>query len=147
LGLILAILWVSCASRPVKKGDSESSLKEMGVVDLKWEDLGPVYFDFDKYILSSESQKRLRIYAEWLKKNPQVRIEVEGHCDERGSGQYNLALGAKRAQSVINFLVGLGVPKKKISSVTYGELKPVAEGNTPEAWAKNRRVEFIRTEE
>jgi peptidoglycan-associated lipoprotein len=102
--------------------------------------LKPVYFDFDQYTLSPESQQALQYDAEILKRAPNVPIVAEGHCDERGTEEYNLALGDRRARSAINYLQELGVPSQSLSAVSYGSELPVDPGHNEAAWAKNRRV-------
>lgn len=105
----------------------------------------PIYFGFDDYTLSPEAQATLTAMAEALKANKSAVIQIEGHCDERGTVEYNLALGERRAQSVKNFLGQLGVEAARLSTISYGEEKPVVQGHTEEAWAKNRRAEFVVT--
>lgn len=105
----------------------------------------PIYFGFDDYTLSPEAQSTLTAMAEGLKANKSAVIQIEGHCDERGTVEYNLALGERRAQSVKNFLAQLGVEGARLSTISYGEEKPVVQGHTEEAWAKNRRAEFVVT--
>lgn len=105
----------------------------------------PIYFGFDDYTLSPEAQSTLTAMAEAMKANKSAVVQVEGHCDERGTVEYNLALGERRAQSVKNFLAQLGVEGARLSTISYGEEKPVVQGHTEEAWAKNRRAEFVVT--
>jgi peptidoglycan-associated lipoprotein len=104
--------------------------------------LETVYFDFDSYLLSSESRDRLQRNAQWLRKNPVPNLQIEGHTDERGSDAYNLTLGERRAKSVMNYLVSLGVPAGSLAIISYGEEQPAEHGHGESAWAKNRRVEF-----
>lgn len=101
-----------------------------------------VHFDFDKYVIKDEYKGRLRENARWLKKNSVVKLSIEGHADERGENEYNLALGDKRATSVKRYLKALGVNTSTFSTISYGEEKPLDEAGTEEAWAKNRRAEF-----
>jgi peptidoglycan-associated lipoprotein len=105
----------------------------------------PIYFGFDDYTLSPEAQSTLTAMAEALKANKSAVVQIEGHCDERGTVEYNLALGERRAQSVKNFMAQLGVEGARLSTISYGEEKPVVQGHTEEAWAKNRRAEFVVT--
>ncbi len=102
-----------------------------------------VYFAFDDYTLSGEAQQRITALAEHLKSNASAVVQIEGHCDERGSIEYNLALGERRANSVKNFLVQMGVEPARLTTISYGEEKPAAEGHTESAWSQNRRAEFI----
>ena len=104
-----------------------------------------VYFAFDDYTLNSEAQTKLQGLADHLKKAGSAVVQIEGHCDERGSVEYNLALGERRAQSVKNYLSQLGVEGARLSTISYGEEKPAAEGHNEAAWAKNRRSEFNLT--
>lgn len=99
-----------------------------------------IYFDYDKYTLSPEAQSALQYNAEILRQAPQVTIVAEGHCDERGTAEYNLALGDRRARSVVEFVVGLGIRANQFSTVSYGSEIPVDPGHDEAAWAKNRRV-------
>lgn len=104
-----------------------------------------VYFDFDRYNLDNDDRATLRASAEWLKKNPSVRVQLEGHCDERGASEYNLALGAKRAQAAKDYLVSLGVAENRLSTISYGEEISVCQDATETCWQKNRRDRFIRS--
>lgn len=97
-----------------------------------------VYFDLDQYRLSADAQSILRRQAAWLSSYPDVNILVAGNCDERGTREYNLALGERRASVVKNFLVDLGVDPARIQTVSYGKERPLALGTTEEAWAQNR---------
>ncbi len=102
-----------------------------------------VYFDFDRYDLDAQDRAVLRANAAWLKKNPASRVEVEGHCDERGTNEYNLALGAKRAQAAKDYLMTLGVAPNRISTTSYGEEIPVCREHNEDCWQKNRRDRFV----
>jgi len=101
--------------------------------------LKDVFFDFDKAILSNEAKKSLDDNTKWLKANPAVRIVVQGHCDERGTTEYNLALGEHRAKAVRDYLVAGGIDTKRISTISYGEERPFALGHDESAWKWNRR--------
>ena len=102
-----------------------------------------VLFEFDSAKLSNEAQDILRKKAEWLKENPRARIIIEGHCDERGTNEYNLALGDRRAYSSKRFLVDLGIDDSKLTTVSYGEERPIDTGSDEDAWAQNRRAHFV----
>lgn len=102
----------------------------------------PVYFDYDKSDIRNDMVPRLKQVAEWLQTHPAVLVRSEGHCDERGSDQYNMALGERRALSVRRFLVDQGVDADRLYTVSYGEEQPVNPGHNEAAWAENRRVEF-----
>lgn len=99
-----------------------------------------VYFAFDSSQIRPESQAVLRQQATWLQANPGVRVVVEGHTDERGTREYNLALGERRAAAVRSFLIGLGVAPDRIRTVSFGEERPAVMGNDERAWALNRRA-------
>lgn len=101
-----------------------------------------VYFDFDKYNLLSLAQQVLQRKAEWLRNNPYVSVIIEGHCDERGTNEYNLALGDRRAESARTYLINLGIEGSQLTTVSYGEERPVDSGHNEVAWAKNRRAHF-----
>lgn len=101
-----------------------------------------VYFDFDDAALRHDAIVVLKGQARWLHANPGISITIEGYCDERGTDEYNLALGARRAESVKSFLVKTGMDADRIMTISYGEERPADPGHNEAAWAKNRRVEF-----
>jgi peptidoglycan-associated lipoprotein len=105
--------------------------------------LKDVNFDFDRYDLRADAKEILKGHAAWLKANPQGRVEVEGHCDERGTSEYNLALGAKRAESAKRYLIDLGISPSTLSTVSYGEELPLCKEQNESCWAKNRRAHFV----
>jgi peptidoglycan-associated lipoprotein len=105
--------------------------------------LEKVFFEFDDYTLTPEARGILARNAEWLRQNPAARLTIEGNCDERGSDEYNLALGQRRAEAVKNYLVSLGVAAERLSSTSYGEERPAAAGSDESAWSQNRRAEFL----
>jgi len=109
--------------------------------------LATIYFDFDKFIISPVAKRALLDNAKLLEENADLKVLIEGHCDERGTIDYNLALGEKRTEAVKKFLVEYGINSTRLKTVSYGEEKPVDTGHNEEAWAKNRRCEFkIKTE-
>lgn len=124
-------------------GDAGSSMKEE-VVPMHDHIAGmeQVYFDFDQFTLSAEARETLSNNAKYLQMNNGVQVVIEGHCDERGSDEYNLALGESRAIAAKNYLVSLGISAKRVSVISYGEEKPAVKGSTESAWSKNRRAEF-----
>ncbi len=99
-----------------------------------------VFFGYDSSVLSSEAQSTLARQASWLQANPNLVIAVEGHCDERGTREYNLALGERRATAAKNYLVSLGVDRSRISTISYGKEHPEVLGSDEDAWSKNRRA-------
>jgi peptidoglycan-associated lipoprotein len=105
--------------------------------------LKDIYFDFDRYDVRPGDAEILKQNATAITKNPAWKIQIEGHCDERGTAEYNLALGERRASSVKKYLVTLGIPQGRISTISYGEERPFDQGHTEEAWTKNRRAHFI----
>lgn len=117
-------------------------MPEMAPV-MKAVELGDVFFAFDKFNLTQESRNTLAENAEILLDNPDRMILIEGHCDERGTREYNLALGERRANSAEKYLVSLGVPASSIQTKTFGEDRPFAKGHNEAAWAKNRRAHFV----
>lgn len=111
-------------------GSKEQFDQEVGAV---------VFFDFDKYDLSAEARAQLDKQAAWLKQYPNITVTVEGNCDERGTREYNLALGERRATSAKNYLVALGVDPNRIQTISYGKERPAVAGSDEAAWAQNRR--------
>ena len=107
--------------------------------------LKDIYFEFDSYTLSADARRTLKANAEWLKANPSARAEIEGHADERGTNEYNMALGARRAQSAKDYLITLGIPSNRLSSISYGEELPVCREKTKYCWQKNRRAHSATT--
>jgi peptidoglycan-associated lipoprotein len=102
-----------------------------------------IYFEFDKSTLTPAAQDNLLRKAEWLRENPDATVTIEGHCDERGTNEYNLALGDRRAESAKSFLVDLGIDPSRLTTISYGEERPVDPRHTEEAWDKNRRDHFV----
>ena len=105
--------------------------------------LKEIYFDFDRYDLRPEARAVLKANAGWLKANPSVRVQIEGHCDERGTTEYNLALGAKRAQAAKDFLASMGIPVERLSTISYGKEVQVCREHDEGCWQRNRRDRFV----
>ena len=105
--------------------------------------LKDVYFNFDSAALSESARATLKANADWLKSNPAARVQIEGHCDERGTAEYNMALGAKRAQAAQDYLTTLGIPANRLSTVSYGEEIPACKESNEGCWVKNRRSRFV----
>ena len=97
-----------------------------------------VYFELDSYQINAEAYPRLDAQAQWLARYPQIMVRIEGNADERGTREYNLALGARRAEAVRNYLIDRGVPSARIDTISFGKERPIAEGSNEEAWARNR---------
>ncbi len=102
-----------------------------------------IHFDYDKYDLTSEALEILSVNAEALSDHSRAVIRVEGHCDERGTDEYNLALGQKRAQAVQNYLIKYGINPATVSIITFGESKPADRAHNERAWSRNRRADFV----
>ena len=119
--------------------------KERGIEGEVFESklLKDIYFGYDKYEIRREDEEILKENAAFLKKNPKMKIQIEGHCDERGTAEYNLALGERRANHTKKYLVSLGITSDRISAISYGEERPLDPGNNEEAWAKNRRAHIV----
>ena len=107
------------------------------------EKLEAIYFDFDKYTIKTEGREALKRNAEWLQKNADKKVVIEGNCDERGTNEYNMALGQRRADAAAKYLMDLGIAKDRVSMVSYGEEKPICKEASEECWSKNRRDDFI----
>jgi len=135
-------------AKKAKEKEFEKSMvakKEPGIAGEVFESrlLKDIHFDFDKYDILPEDAQILKENAALLMNYPKVKIQVEGHCDERGTNEYNLALGERRANAAKKYLVSLGISADRISSISYGEEKPLDTGHNEEAWAKNRRGHFV----
>jgi len=157
ISLLSVAVIASCASK--KKGEGEAAVgeaapgesissKDMGY-DPSGSDSGSiqglstVYFDYDQSALTNDARKQLSENAQWIKSNTGTTIQIEGHCDERGSVEYNLALGERRAKAVKTYLVSLGIDGKRLSVISYGKEKPIVQGDTESAYSKNRRANFV----
>jgi peptidoglycan-associated lipoprotein len=105
--------------------------------------LKDIHFDFDKYNIRPGDAEILKGNAALLKKYPKVKVQIEGHCDERGTVEYNLALGERRANATKKYLISLGISADRISTISYGKERPLDSGHNEEAWAKNRRAHIV----
>ena len=156
--IMVGLLAVGCASNKPKNSQDDAaangadgannglSLELNGDSDnAKAGGLKTVFFGFDSSNLEGDTKSAVQANADFLKANANVDVQVEGHCDERGGRQYNLALGERRAKAVRDYLVALGVESKRISTVSYGNERPKAEGNDESAWSQNRRANFVVT--
>lgn len=148
---------ISCGSK--KKADDPVAVGDVGADadiasrDMMFDPLGSdsgnisglntVYFAYDSSALTSETRRELANNADWIKANSNVTMQIEGHCDSRGSVEYNLALGERRAQSVKDYLVSLGIDARKLTIISYGKEKPIAQGDDESAWSRNRRANFV----
>ncbi len=135
-------------AQKAKEKEFERSLvakREPGIAGEVFESklLKDIHFDFDKYDIRPGDAEILKENAALLMKYPKVKIQVEGHCDERGTNEYNLALGERRANSAKGYLISLGISSDRISTISYGEERPLDPGHNEDAWAKNRRGHFV----
>ncbi len=127
-------------------GGNQSSLSRFQKGTLGGGESGPlsdIHFEYDEYSIQAQDSEVLRSNAQWLSQNPKTRVQVEGHCDERGSEEYNIALGAKRAQAAKDYLETLGIAASRISTISYGKELPLCTEHTEECWAQNRRDHFV----
>jgi peptidoglycan-associated lipoprotein len=153
-GIIILLLFSFCAKKPKVQQEKptppttqeQPTTPETPQVEKRMvtqEDLQPIYFDFDKYDLRPGDRETLNLNAMVLKDNSAVRIRIEGNCDERGTVEYNLALGERRASAARDYLINLGIDSDRISIISYGKERPKYSGHNEEAWSKNRRDDFI----
>jgi len=128
---------------------SDSSLEKFkngGTLGGNGGPLSDIHFEYNEYTIEAQDGSVLRSNASWLQTNGQSRVQVEGHCDERGSEEYNIALGAKRAQAAKDYLVTLGIPGSRISTISYGKELPACQDHDESCWAQNRRDHFAVTQ-
>ncbi len=119
-----------------KEVEAPKYVEEKGVFE-------DIHFDFDKYDIRPDAKPILESLSDWLIKNKSSKLLIEGHCDERGTSEYNLALGDRRAKATKDYLVALGVPSGRIETISYGKEKPICTESTEECWQKNRRAHFV----
>ncbi len=142
---------LSCSKKDIKPEESAmnpsegataatAANPEAGVAGESTQDLQTAYFDFDSFQLRGDAKEALQQNVDWLKSNPNATIQIEGHCDERGTVEYNLALGEKRANAARRYLTSHGIAKKRVSVISYGKERPADSGHDETAWAKNRRA-------
>lgn len=115
----------------------------MGSDSGKIDGLMTVHFGYDKSSLDASAKKDIATNVQWMKSNPAVRVQIEGHCDNRGTIEYNVALGERRANAVKAYMVSLGVASDRLSVISYGKEKPLESGDNEAAWSKNRRANFV----
>jgi len=131
----------------VQRAQTSSSLQDLQQgrtpASSKENPLKEIYFDFDDFQLKPDARGTLKMNSDWLTKNPAVTLQVEGHCDERGASEYNLALGAKRAQAAKDYLTTLGIASARITTISYGSEIPVCTEHNEDCWQKNRRDRFV----
>lgn len=158
--VLFLVLFVSfsCSTKKIKDqaGSEKSELQKLESKGIQFEvsgdsdsgkagGLSTIYFDFNSAILNSEIINKLNKNLEVLKNNPSLKIQIEGHCDERGSVQFNLALGEKRARNIFEYLENNGINKTRLAMISFGKERPVSYGHEEDSWAKNRRANFVIT--
>ena len=124
---------------PNAAAEAERRRFETAMSDLR----GPIYFDFDRSELQESARDELQRKAQVLRDYPELRVRIEGHADERGTVEYNLALGERRAEAARQYLIDLGIDTDRLTTVSYGEERPALEGSNESAWSQNRRDEFV----
>lgn len=124
-----------------RKAEEEKAAKETAAKQEAG--LKPIYFDYDKSFVRDDAMPTMRANAEWLKANPKVKVRIEGNCDDRGTIEYNQALGQRRATATKKYLADLGITAKRISLISYGKEKPVCQASTEDCWQKNRRADLV----
>ena len=142
--VILASFFVfGCAAQKGSMEDVSTGLYEKGgmsYLDKNMTVPAKVYFDYDSYLLDSIAEGTLDLQVTWMDENPAKYLLIEGHCDERGTREYNLALGERRANSVREYVVSMGIAEDRVNVVSYGKERPDVEGSFDDAWSKNRRA-------
>jgi peptidoglycan-associated lipoprotein len=133
------------SSQSGKNGVTGNAPHDGSAADLAQNVGDRVFFAYDSAVISSDGQKTLEAQAAWLKKYSSVNVTVEGHCDERGTREYNLALGERRAAAAKKYLVGLGVAANRLSTISYGKERPAVVGEDESAWSQNRRAVTVLT--
>lgn len=137
--VFLAILLLSGCSTGTKKGGMASNAESSLIADFERQAGDRVFFPFDSSALSQHSKDTLGKQGDWLKSHPHIKATIEGHCDERGTREYNLALGERRAEVVKKFLAHHGIESSRLDTVSYGKERPAVIGNNEDAWKQNRR--------
>jgi peptidoglycan-associated lipoprotein len=135
---LLAVTGCACRTKKVGPAEAQANVP----VAREGVELADINFAFDRYDLSEAAKRILNTNAQWLKANPDARVQIEGHCDERGTNEYNMVLGANRARAAYDYLRSLGISESRMSTVSYGEELPLDPGHNEAAWAKNRRAHF-----
>jgi len=129
-----------------KKEEAKEEKTEAAAVAKEASQFDDIHFAFDRYDIRPDAREILDMHAKWLKAHTEYVVRIEGNCDERGTLEYNLALGQRRANSAMKYLVDLGVDRNRISTISYGKERPLDPGHSEKAWAKNRRDHFVVTE-
>ena len=155
VGVLILLQFCACASHHPKPDSSlgangnavisnePMNFSAQGSDSGKYAGLTSVHFVFDSSAVLATEKQLISQDAAWIKAHPNMKIQIEGHCDQRGSVEYNLALGERRAKAIYNALVAQGIDKSRLSVISYGEERPLVQGDTEEAYAKNRRANFV----
>lgn len=133
----------SATPEPTKIDSAPMTFDAQGSDGGKIDGLRSVNFDYDKSALGGEAKKTIKGNVEWMKNNKETKVQIEGHCDARGSIEYNLALGERRAKAVKDYMISLGIPGKRLSVISYGKERPLVSGESEADYAKNRRANFV----
>lgn len=141
LALLFMVVFAAACSKTAPVASTEQGPAAIDVAAQQISD-GIIYFDFDKYNIKDEYREVLNQKAALMREFPSIRVRIEGHTDERGTQEYNLALGERRAKAAYEFLVLLGVNPNQLEIISYGKEKPVVEGSNEQAWSANRRDNF-----
>jgi len=134
-------------AEPSKEAKPEAKDESMGRASAAASGLLSVYFDFDRSFVRDDARASMKANAEWLKANPRMKVRIEGNCDDRGTKEYNQALGQRRATSAKKYLTDMGISEKRVLLISYGKEKPVCNEPTEGCWQKNRRGDFIAVAE
>lgn len=143
LSFVLLLGFSGCAKKQLKGDEPFGRTGVEGAKGHSDSNLKPVYFEYDQFTIKEGQKDTLKASAAYLKEKQGIKIQVEGHCDERGSNEYNLGLGDRRANAVKKYLVDLGISQARISTVSFGEERPAVTGSDENSWKMNRRAEFV----
>ncbi len=157
LGLVACALVAGCKGKQTQTDQSADGLPTggatldsspigydpMGSDSGKISGLKTIYFGYDKSSLDASSKADIKGNVDWMKANPSTKMQIEGHCDSRGTIEYNVALGERRANAVKAYMVSLGIPADRLNVISYGKEKPIEMGDNEKAWTKNRRANFV----
>jgi peptidoglycan-associated lipoprotein len=157
IAALIAIMFVGCAKKPKVEPMTQPTTTETKPAEKPAENpttgtpvesepsskFMAIYFDFDKYSLRDDAKADLKRNVDVMKQDQNLKITIEGHCDERGTVEYNLALGERRAKSARDYMVSMGIKADRVSTISYGKERPKAFGHDEDSWAKNRRDEFV----
>ena len=135
----------AAAAEAARKADEERAAQERAAAE-KAAGLKPIFFDFDRSFIRDDAKSVMKANAEYLKANPKVKVRIEGNCDERGTIEYNQALGQRRAAAAKKYLSDLGIKSTRISLISFGKEKPVCKESTEDCWQQNRRAELVAAE-